>query len=464
MSPKLTPAIWDTMSEAAQAAYAERNDLLWRVIQAVMPGAGGNVSQEAEAAIVSANELRADNARLGAELGKVRCIVDAQGTDTPITDAVRAKLSTLAAENKALAAQVEKMRTLLAFWLDAYDEGDECEGDAGYYLDGNLDEIVEQTRALVDTAPKSEADKLAASRAAPGHTDLMISPEAIDAAVLRDPPPPEKTCGTCGGGQRVDGSIGYRDCPDCTKPAPSPLCSACGGDGGVNENECPQCQGTGYSLRKTDTAREACGTHRGREWQDQHRADTGCLGGCASDQEHSRYAASLKPVPAEQTPDDDEGKAGDVLPDNTPMRTLNLDDQDDCDEEPAEQTAPSDAWDTLITQVRSLKGTGDLSYGCAINDVLKYIDAIRPRQTQEPRVVTLEHPVLDVNGRAVTGPFAEQTQEHPHTALLRRVQNAILRHKGMCASGGGHDCDCGRDQLAADIRTALADAGKEGGK
>jgi hypothetical protein len=197
----------------------------------------------------------------------------------------------LAAENKALAAQVEKMREALARIVvyapkqeplrldnDACDECKRrreqkwppsglCEKHYGVqaanldrnerlraYQHADLRDIASKAlAALSPVAPEKTCDEkpcdcpdegtglcrhlrpdnLAASRNAPGHTDLMISPEAIDAAIMRDPPASEKTCGTCGGDGQGDGRYldsSPRECrtcggsgmvPDCTKPAPA---------------------------------------------------------------------------------------------------------------------------------------------------------------------------------------------------------------------------------------------------
>jgi hypothetical protein len=48
---------------------------------------------------------------------------------------------------------------------------------------------------------------------APGHTDLMISPEALDAFLAENPPPPPQECGECGRNGEDFAACPRDDCP-----------------------------------------------------------------------------------------------------------------------------------------------------------------------------------------------------------------------------------------------------------
>ena len=60
MSDKLNPEIWKGMSPEAQAAYAERNALAWRIVRSVLPGAGGGVDDYEPKVTDTIERLRAD--------------------------------------------------------------------------------------------------------------------------------------------------------------------------------------------------------------------------------------------------------------------------------------------------------------------------------------------------------------------------------------------------------------------
>lgn len=55
-SGELTPELWSDMTEAQQAAYRNRNELLWRFIRAVTPGASGHVDDFIEPSLARISE------------------------------------------------------------------------------------------------------------------------------------------------------------------------------------------------------------------------------------------------------------------------------------------------------------------------------------------------------------------------------------------------------------------------
>jgi len=60
VSDKLNPEIWKGMSPEAQAAYAERNALAWRIVRSVLPGAGGGVDDYEPKVTDTIERLRAE--------------------------------------------------------------------------------------------------------------------------------------------------------------------------------------------------------------------------------------------------------------------------------------------------------------------------------------------------------------------------------------------------------------------
>jgi chromosome segregation ATPase len=97
---KLTPAIWKSMSLDARAAYASRNDLLWRLIAAVTgaPGSGFSVDEEAERAIANLRAAQGEVVVTG-EIDSVGVVgskgflaIEFNGDASPISPGQRVKV------------------------------------------------------------------------------------------------------------------------------------------------------------------------------------------------------------------------------------------------------------------------------------------------------------------------------------------------------------------------------------
>jgi hypothetical protein len=65
---KLTPKVWDEMSEDARQAYAERNHKLWELVRAIDPSASGIVDEEVEKVIENLRALKVVLKALGLKL------------------------------------------------------------------------------------------------------------------------------------------------------------------------------------------------------------------------------------------------------------------------------------------------------------------------------------------------------------------------------------------------------------
>jgi hypothetical protein len=173
--------------------YAERDRLSYKLHASMDGSAKHGYVEECRLLSAERDRLAAEVERLTVELGKARTLAEHEAANARVIDSKLAK-SDIAFDDLMKAAEqssselsaaretIVKLRAALTAFLSAQQTNDRGEY-AGWRISGrgSVNEAAERARAAL---AQLDAPAL-------GHTDLMISPEAIDEALAAKPLPEE---------------------------------------------------------------------------------------------------------------------------------------------------------------------------------------------------------------------------------------------------------------------------------